>query len=151
MKQLWGKMSHSRQNKNNYPAKQNTQIPQNPKGQVTIAASHFSGPIPPPDLLRKYEEINPGFADRIMRQAEAQTAHRIEIEKKVISSDIIKSYLGIIFAFIIGVIGTGGGLYLASIGLISQGLVMSGGSIATIIGAFIYGTASRRRERQRKA
>ena len=80
MKQLWGKMSHSRQNKNNYPAKPNTQMPQNPTGQVTIAASRFSGPIPPPDLLRKYEEINPGFADRIMRQAEAQTAHRIEIE-----------------------------------------------------------------------
>ena len=42
---------------------------------ISIAAERsFSGPIPPPWLLREYEEILPGSADRIMKLAELETA-----------------------------------------------------------------------------
>lgn len=42
---------------------------------VSISAERsFSGPIPPPWLLREYEEVLPGSADRILTMAELETA-----------------------------------------------------------------------------
>lgn len=79
-------------------------------------AELYSGPLPHPDTLAEFEQILPGAADRILKQAEAQTEHRIEIEKKVVSADITKSYLGLVFGFILGLSGIGSGVYLATLG-----------------------------------
>lgn len=115
---------------------------------MQIAAATFSGPIPPPDILQKYDQILPGLAERIMKQAESQTAHRIEIEKRVINSDIINSRLGLIFGFILGIVGITGGIYLTSLGMAQSGLFISGGSLVSLISVFIYGSRTRRKERE---
>jgi uncharacterized membrane protein len=44
--------------------------------------SQFVGPIPPPDLLKKYEDALDGAADRIIKMAEKQSAHRQWMEKQ---------------------------------------------------------------------
>ncbi|MDY0082369.1 MAG: DUF2335 domain-containing protein, partial [Ignavibacteriaceae bacterium] len=98
----------------------------------------------------KFEQILPGSADRILKQAEAQTNPRIELEKKVVSADIIKSYLGLVFGFLIGIVGILGGIYLATLGFDVYGPILSGGSFVTLVVAFIYGTKSRRQERELK-
>ncbi len=36
----------------------------------------FEGPLPPPDLLKQYEQTLPGIAERIVRMAEEEQAHR---------------------------------------------------------------------------
>nr|DAR22085.1 MAG TPA: putative membrane protein [Caudoviricetes sp.] len=46
-----------------------------------MVQQHFSGPIPPPEILSGYEQIHPGFADRIISMAEKQSAHRQGLEK----------------------------------------------------------------------
>ncbi|MCL4549776.1 MAG: DUF2335 domain-containing protein [Bacteroidetes bacterium] len=125
---------------------QNNQSSGNSK--VQIAAARFTGPIPPPEILQKYETILPGLAERIMKQAESQTAHRIEIEKKIIASDITNSRLGLIFAFILGLIGIGGGLYLTSLGMTESGLYISSASLVSLVSVFIYGSRNRRKERE---
>lgn len=68
----------------------------------------FEGPLPPPEILKKFEEVVEGSAAQIINQANRQTDHRIDMEKRVIKADIIKSYLGLIFGFIIGLGGIGG-------------------------------------------
>jgi len=50
-------------------------------GQRTTS---FSGPLPPPQALREYDQIVPGLATRIVAQAERQTEHRISLEAKVV-------------------------------------------------------------------
>ena len=74
-------------------------------GKVVVQAikEEFSGPIPPPDLIEKYERIIPGSADRIMTMAEKQAAHRQAMEKKMIESESRDGLLGIIFAFLLGI------------------------------------------------
>ncbi len=124
--------------------------PSNSIQQQLIQTKFSAGPIPTPEVLGRYETILPGLADRIMKQAESQTAHRIDIEKRVIKSDIRNSLLGIIFAFIIGLVGIVGGLYLTSLGMAATGLTVSGVSLVSLVSAFIYGTNSRRKERQKK-
>lgn len=61
----------------------------------------FSGPIPPPQILLKYEEASRGAANRIISMAENQAAHRRELESKVLTSNIHNERLGMYFAFIL--------------------------------------------------
>lgn len=69
---------------------------------VQAIKEEFSGPIPPPDIIEKYERILPGAADRIITMAEQQATHRQAMEKKMIESESRDGLLGIIFAFLLG-------------------------------------------------
>ena len=69
---------------------------------VQAIKEEFSGPIPHPDIIEKYERILPGSADRIITMAEKQAAHRQSMEKKMIESESRDGLLGIIFAFLLG-------------------------------------------------
>lgn len=70
---------------------------------VQAIKEEFSGPIPHPDIIEKYERIIPGSADRIITMAEKQAAHRQAMEKKMIESESRDGLLGIIFAFLLGI------------------------------------------------
>lgn len=41
-----------------------------------VIQSEFSGPIPPPSIIKGYEDILPGTAERIVAMAENQAKHR---------------------------------------------------------------------------
>ena len=48
----------------------------------SLIMQSYSGPLPHPSILKQYEEIMPGSADRILSQFERQTKHRHAIEKR---------------------------------------------------------------------
>ena len=54
-------------------------------------STSFSGPLPHPDMLRKFDDVVPGAAERIIKMAEDQSNHRKDLERKVIESDIARS------------------------------------------------------------
>ena len=83
---------------------------------VQETRSEFRGPLPPPELLKQYDEVQAGVANRIITMAENQSEHRQILEKKVVSSDIIKSYLGIFSAFTLSLTMIIGGLIIANNG-----------------------------------
>lgn len=105
-----------------------------------IRKEHFSGPLPPPKIIKDYDEILPGAAERIFALAESETRQRHNLENKIVSSGTRDSTLGVIFAFIIGLVGIGGGVYVITLGYELSGTVLSGASLASIVGSFIYGT-----------
>ena len=120
---------------------------QDHKQQITAYSEKFSGPIPHPAIMERYNQIIPGAAERILKMAEDQAAHRIGLEKSVIGSDIKKSETGQWFAFIIAV----GGLMIA-VWSLSKGLQLAGGliggiDIASLAGLFIYGRNQKSKER----
>lgn len=55
---------------------------------LMAVGQQFSGPIPPPDILEKYENILPGAMDRIIAMAENESKHRHEMEKTVVDAEI---------------------------------------------------------------
>lgn len=112
---------------------------------------YHSGPMPHPRILEGYEKIIPGAADRILTMAEDQASHRQEIEKIAINSNVKDSRLGVIFAFIIGMTGTLGGVYAIVQGAVVAGTFITGASLASIVTSFIYGTRSERKERITKS
>jgi len=128
-----------------YPAKKPDGITQR-----SLKVEAFEGPLPHPEVLKKFEEVVPGSAAQIIEQANKQTDHRIDIEKQVIKSDIRKSYLGLVFGFILGLVGIGGGIYAMILGHDVFGPILSGGTLASLVYAFIYGTKTRKEERSER-
>ena len=116
--------------------------------QFTVA---FSGPLPPPEVLRQYNEIVPGLASRIVAQAEAQTAHRISLENKVIDSDTRRSRQGLVCGFVVSLLCVAGGIVAVLMGHDWAGATIATGAVVALTGVFVYGTAMRRSERTEKA
>lgn len=114
---------------------------------VSLSATFSAGPLPPPDVLKEYNEAVPDAAERILRMAEQQAAHRQKLEAKVVDSDIWKSYAGVVGAFVIVIAA------LVTAGLVAPhagwpgAAAIAGPTITAVVVAFIYGTNSRRQER----
>jgi uncharacterized membrane protein len=102
------------------------------------------GLLPSPEILQKYDAVLPGLADRLVLQAEKQTTHRIALEKKLLIANIWKSYLGLVFGFLIGSLGIGGGLWLTFVGFNVIGIVFSSATLVSLVMSFIYGSQFRK-------
>ncbi len=125
------------------PAKQQT-------NSVQVQAAYFNGPLPPPDILAKYNDVLPGAADRIIAMAEKQAEHRQELEKIAVTSRAGDSRLGVVSGLIIGVVALLVGGYVIGKGHTISGILLGGGSIAGLVGVFVYGTRSSSAERIEK-
>jgi uncharacterized membrane protein len=55
--------------------------------QAIIAQKFHHGPIPPSEELANYDRIVSGAAERIIRMAEDQAAHRRELEMRSLDAD----------------------------------------------------------------
>jgi uncharacterized membrane protein len=100
--------------------------------------------LPSPELLKKYNSVMPGLADRLVTQAEQQTNHRIYMERRKLNSNILKSLIGLSFGFFIGILGVGGGMYLTFMGFNVIGIIFSSATLVSLVMAFIYGSQSKR-------
>ena len=47
--------------------------------------AQFSGPLPPPSLLREYEEFLPGAGDRIISGSEKWSDHQRQMESNALA------------------------------------------------------------------
>ena len=133
-----------------------------PQADGVIHQTHFEaawrGPLPPPGIIRQYEEITPGAGDRILSLAERQMehSHRMEstaigIQQTVVIGDSRRSSVGLWLGFVIAVMGIIAGTYLAATGHEWPGVVIAGVPLSGLVGVFIYGSKTRRDERSRYA
>ena len=98
----------------------------------------YSGPIPDPDSLAKYEQIQPGFAERIMKMAEDEALHRRANENRIIKNATQTAITGIIFAFI-SIIMFGGIIVYAisqNSNVAALGTVIA--TLASLAGIFVF-------------
>lgn len=111
----------------------------------------FSGPLPPPEILQRYNEIVPGAADRIIKMAESQHHHRQALEKSVVDSNVFSQKIGLGLGFIIAMTAIGGGIWLSAIGRSGSGLIAIIGALAALVGVFVYGKVQQSKELTDKA
>lgn len=136
------------------PAKPNPANPTN-QGRI-IAEAHFSsaayaGPIPPPSVLEQYEAAIPGLGHKIVEWADRQAIHRQELEKTVIGGDSARAWWGLAAGFVIAMSCVIGGVWLIQLGHDAAGVSIATVPVVSLAGVFVYGTASRRAEREQKA
>jgi len=123
----------------------------NKKNRVLVAHQEiFSGPLPHPEILKKYEEVVPGTGKVIVETFEKQARHRMSVENVVIASDIKNETLGI---FIAGGMGFSG-FFLAGFALYLDrditALTILISELTVFAGIFIYGKNENRKERENK-
>lgn len=97
----------------------------------------YEGPIPPPSLLKEFDNVIPNGADRIMTMAEKQLEHRIDLESKMVSANNRDSILGVIFGGVLGIISVLGGIYLISKDKNVQGFILLLSTVGTLVGVYI--------------
>jgi uncharacterized membrane protein len=114
-------------------------------------SSTFSGPLPPPDILARYNDAVSDGAERIIALAERQAAHRMGLESRVVDADIKRSNWGLVAGFIVAVAGLLIAFLMVDRGNAVAGVVVGSLDLAGLVAIFVYGTVSRRSERQERA
>lgn len=121
------------------------------QGRIQIRrAELFVGPLPHPDLLAQYDKIVPNGADRIMCMAEKQMQHRLDIQSRLLDSDIRSSDRGLIFGFVIAITIIAGGFGLIIAGYEGLGIAAVIAPLVSIVGVFVYTRQTRKREEEEK-
>jgi uncharacterized membrane protein len=110
----------------------------------------FSGPLPPPNILKQYNEALPNGAERVMVMAENQSKHRQGMESKVIDADIKARKRGQNYAFILASLFILAGSGLVFLGKNIEGFSMIGIAAGTLGAAFIVGKTQQKQERIEK-
>ena len=104
-----------------------------------LLSESFDGPLPPPSLLKEYEAAVPGLAREIVADWREEGRHRRWVERSLVRY----SGLGLVSATAIGLLGVGGGIWLAAHGAEFAGLTAFLGALASVIAVFLL-----RRDRQ---
>jgi uncharacterized membrane protein len=58
---------------------------------VVEKTATFSGPLPPPAMLKAYNDVEPGIAGRIVAMAESSLAHDQTIQSKILEAEVLAS------------------------------------------------------------
>ena len=89
--------------------------------------------LPSPQAIEAYERSIENAGERLLQLVESESAHRHELEKKIVSSDLFRANLGLIAGILMAV-----GVSTASLGAIFQGkqngVVVGIGATAALIG-----------------
>ncbi len=130
--------------------KDKTQVKETANARTTGVQVSYSGPLPPPEVLAKFDQVVPGGAERILAQFEAQRARRQRIELRAINSNTFVQIFGAISALLLGLLAIGGGLFLVHEGKSLEGFGAFFTGLAALVGVYIYGKKSQADERKAK-
>ena len=107
----------------------------------------FSGPLPPPDVLKAYNEAHPDAADRILRMAEQQGEHR----QRAASKDQSTAARGQVFGFVIAMTALVGGIGLLLLDKDIGGYATIGAGFAVLVGAFTIRRVGQPRQQRQQS
>lgn len=110
----------------------------------------YSGPIPPPDLLRQYDELIEGGAERIFNAFESQTRHRMGIESAVVFGNEGRANRGQWMAYSLALVILTLGSIMIFTGREEAGVAMITVDLVGLVAVFITSKRSQRLERQAK-
>ena len=134
------------------PANQQSEKKQRLIAEIEMMARvRFSGPLPPPDLLARYNEIIPNGAERIFAMAENQARHREKLETKVIEGNVSTQREGSWFAFILTLVALIGGMFLIYVVKNVSGLVAIIAALVSLASVFFFSKYEQRKERTEKS
>ncbi|MBQ9345425.1 MAG: DUF2335 domain-containing protein [Kiritimatiellae bacterium] len=106
--------------------------------------TYHSGPLPPAEELERYGACVPGGAERIFAMAEAQSSTRLRLETSIVETKNSLLRRGQIFGFVLGLVGIVSGAWVIIEGHSVAGTILSGSSLASLVGLFLYADRKKR-------
>jgi uncharacterized membrane protein len=119
--------------------------------QTRLQAEFFSGPVPPPSLLAKYNEAIPDGAERILAMAERQSKHREILEAQVVAGNLESQRWGSRYAFVLALTAIVGGIFLIYSGRDASGLATLISALVGLATVFFYSQNKQSKERAEKS
>lgn len=99
----------------------------------------FSGPLPPPQHLDRYEKVLPGAAERIVAMAEREQRHRHGWENKHLWFDGVQGVGGQLLGGLVLVALIAAAVYCAYIQQPAVAVAFFGVAVAGVVGVLIKG------------
>lgn len=113
---------------------------------VTQTQTFHQGPLPPAHEFEKYEQIQPGMADRIMGMAEKEQNYGHERDRKIIDGTFVLKKRAQLFAFILSIIFIIGGFIMIFQNEKTPGYILSGIGLVSLVSQFL-GSAFSKKEK----
>ena len=119
--------------------------------QVQHLSQTYSGPVPQPEDLAKYEQIQPGFADRLMTMAEIEQKEPIAATNTMLDNEKIRDdqemqrlktgqYFALLSVFTIASLLT----YIAYLGAPQAAAAAKSIAIVGVVDAFVSGNLKKK-------
>lgn len=125
--------------------------------EISVKKKVFLGPLPPPSLVKEYEEIKPGSFERIIKMTETNAAHRMEIdrhemqmEKLLVPESIKIRKSGQNKAFYISFIGIIAVSFCAYLGESTVASILAGTTLVSLVPNFILGRKKKKDSQDQK-
>lgn len=132
-----------------------------PSGHVTVyqrQTLQFTGPLPPPEVLHGFKEIDSTFPERIVVMAERQSEHRQSMERTSLDaqiqrshSDVVTQRIGQSLGFLIACGFLGGAVFAAYIGHPTLAGVLGSTTVVSLVVIFVTGRGSHRQSTSKES
>lgn len=106
---------------------------------ISAEMRFFQGPIPDPQTLQEYQQVDPDFPKRILAMGEAQSAHRQQQERYHLKGSTIARLFGLGLAFLSVLVVCGVGAYAIKLGHAKEGCGVIAAVVVGLAGTFIWG------------
>jgi len=103
---------------------------------IEMQSLSWNAPIPPPDILRGYNEILPDGAERLFRQFEIEAAERREYMRRGQTHNLIVALSGRAAALVFALSALGVSAFALYLGHSVAAGVIGGTTIAMVVAAF---------------
>lgn len=110
--------------------------------EILEAKASYSGPLPPASELRRYEEVLPGLAERIVGGWEEETRHRRAIEQRAVDEESRLLNRGQWLAAVLSTLFFAGSVYLVAMGHGIEGMAVVLAEIVALSTVFYLGRRS---------
>lgn len=121
-------------------------------------AESWDGVLPPPEVLKQYEDIVPGVASRILKAVEQEQRHRQNREREALEQETLAletaqesqvkgarwRFINFLVIYALSVLGIAGGIYVMLFGHQWWGLVLCLAYIAAMLATFVCSANARR-------
>lgn len=109
-----------------------------------------TGPWPHPEMLRQYELILPGAADRMITMAERQMEHRHDMERNVVVGGTRRATGGLVAGLIVALAFGWWSYELVIHGYGVAGTILGSFDLVSLVSVFVIGRNKQAEERIRK-
>lgn len=119
------------------PSSQTSPVPS--AGQVRQVTQQYSGPIPPPEILYRFDQIVPGAAERILIMAEEDAKHQREIEKTALTVAAEEVKRGQRYGLTIGSLAFITSIIALILGSEKAAIALGGTTVVGLVAVFVTG------------